>query len=164
MELPGGWYRRPDGVEELIDRSLPLLSAGGALSAHEIPDDARRLVAQRIHSAFELELLLLIRQLPDQDWTDRDVAEAVRTNVDHAGRILFDLMARGLLRLVNSAPLTYRYGPASPEIARSVEGVVAAHAVVPEAVRALIRRPAPTSLRQFADAFRLRPDPDKEEA
>jgi hypothetical protein len=131
---------------------------GGALTTHEIPEDARRLIAQRIHSAPELELLLLVRQLPEQDWTDRDVAQALRDDADHAARILFDLMARGLLRLVKNAPLTYRYGPASPEIARAVEAVVAAHAAAPEAVRALIRRPASTSLRQFADAFRLRHD------
>ena len=142
--------------------SLLFFVFGGALTAHEIPDDARRLVAQRIHSAPELELLLLVRQLPEQDWTDRDIAQALRGDADHAARILFDLMARGLLRLVKNAPLTYRYDPTSLEIARAVDAVVAAHAAAPEAVRALIRRPASTSLRQFADAFRLRHD--KEDA
>jgi hypothetical protein len=137
------------------------LLSGGDLTAYEIPDDAHRLVAQRIHSTHELELLLLLRQLPEQGWTDRDAAAAVRVGSDAAARMLFDLMARGLLRLVNNAPLTYRYDPASPELARAVDAVAAAHAAAPAAVRALIRRPAPPSLRQFADAFRLRHDEEK---
>jgi hypothetical protein len=146
----------------LSSTASPFFLPGGALTTHEIPEDARRLVAQRIRSTTELELLLLVHQLPEQGWTDRDVAQALRDDADHAARILFDLMARGLLRLVKSAPLTYRYGPSSPEIARAVEAVVAAHAAAPDAVRALIRRPASASLRQFADAFRLRHD--KEDA
>jgi hypothetical protein len=120
-----------------------------------IPDDVRRLVASRIRSRAELDALLLVFHTREQAWTDRDVAPALRLQPDAAGRVLFDLMAQGFLKLVNHAPLAYRFLPASPELTRVVSDLATAYAASPDAVRRLIRPPAPRSVREFADAFRL---------
>jgi hypothetical protein len=81
-----------------------------ALVAAAISESVRRFIAQHVHSAGQLEVLLLLRAMPDRDWSIEDVA---RTHVSApvlAEQMLEDLWRRGLAERSGKAE-RYRYAP-----------------------------------------------------
>lgn len=65
--------------------------------ATEISEPVRRFIARHVHSAAQLEVLLLLRTLPDRDWSIDEVARAQVTSAAMAEQLLRDLRERGLV-------------------------------------------------------------------
>ena len=122
---------------------------------NDIAAHVRAFIAERVDSVAQLEVLLLLHARPDRGWTARDVAAELRIDPNWAERQLAELPRRALAAASGES---YRYAPATAELADAVAGLAKAYAERRVTVINLIfSRPADT-LRSFADAFRLRKD------
>jgi hypothetical protein len=125
-----------------------------------LSDEVRALLLGTIESIAQLETLLLLHRDQTRVWDAARVATELRVEPRSAEVQLAALAERGLLRAVTErdAP-SWRYGPATPELARAVDALAAAYEERRvSVVEFLYSKPAVDKLRVFADAFRLRED------
>jgi len=118
-----------------------------------VPTTVRRLIADRIESVQQLEILLLLRAASDKAWTAEEVARALVTEVDSSEDWL-ERMARG--RFLVRDEDTYRYAPATAEMDDAVDALAESYAKYRVAVIALIFSKPSERVRTFSDAFRIR--------
>jgi hypothetical protein len=97
--------------------------------------------------------LLLLRAAPDKDWSPREVARALVTQIESSEEWL-DEMTRD--QLVVSRGVMYRYAPATAELEAAVDGLAESYAKYRVAVIALIFSKPSERVRTFSDAFRIR--------
>jgi len=131
-----------------------------------IPADVRALIAQRIDSVAQLEVLLLLHADPARAWPADEVARELRIEPAGAQTQLDDLVRRGLVRATatppaaappgGAAPQRFAYGPASGHLSSTVDALARAYADRRVAVISLIYSKPPDPVRTFADAFRFR--------
>ena len=147
-----GRLRRPT-----ILPGLTLRRQDRDLSQTSIPDDVTRLVVEHIDSLEQLEVLLLLHASPERDWTAEDVAREMRSSGQSAGKRLASLASAGIL---SQAGTRFRYAPKSDELDRAVASLAR---VYPERrfgiIELIFSKPSDT-IRTFADAFRIRRDPE----
>ena len=122
----------------------------------ELSPQARRFLADHIHSTAELELLLMMRRDAVTGWTAETAGGEMRMPVPWAAGQLATMRASGLLAL-DAAAECYRYRPA-PDLDRTVAEVADAYRIRKTRVVALIFAEPSSDARSFADAFRLRRD------
>jgi hypothetical protein len=77
--------------------------------ADDIPENVKRLVAERIDSIPELEAVLLLKDHPDRSWDADEAGARLYVSRTVASHILTALAGRGLLQREGQA---YRYAPA----------------------------------------------------
>jgi hypothetical protein len=127
-----------------------------------LSDEVRALLLETIDSIAELETLLLLHRDQAGAWNAAGVAAELRMEPRSAEAQLAALAERGLLRPEGEPPARrWRYGPATPELARAVAALAAAYGERRvSVVEFLYSKPARPvdKLRVFADAFRLRED------
>jgi hypothetical protein len=124
--------------------------------ASEISEPVRQFITTHIQSAGHLEVLLLLRAVPDREWSVRDVARAQVSSEKMASQLLEDLRGRGLVTRPASSDL-YRYNPPG-EVAPVVDGLAEAYATRRVTVIALIFSKPSSALTGLAEAFRIRKD------
>lgn len=120
----------------------------------ELPRSVQELLDRSITSVEQLELLLLLHANPDRAWTADAAGHEVRTSTHSAGGRLAELVAR---RLARETPEGYVFaGDAAARSAVSELGrLYSTHRV--RVISRIFAKP-PESIRDFADAFRLRKD------
>lgn len=118
-----------------------------------VPTAVRRLIAERIESVQQLEILLLLRAAPDKGWSSREVARALVTRVESSEDWL-QRMTRDELLVRDGEE--YRYAPATPELDHTVDGLAETYAKYRVAVVTLIFSRPSERVRTFSDAFRIR--------
>lgn len=118
-----------------------------------VPTAVRRLIADRIESVQQLEILLLLRAASDKEWSPEEVARALVTEVDSSEDWL-ERMTRA--RLLTSNGDSYRYAPDTTEMEAAVDGLAESYAKYRVAVIALIFSKPSERVRTFSEAFRLR--------
>jgi hypothetical protein len=123
-----------------------------------IPAEVRQLIADHIDSVLQLEVLLLLLEHPQQEFTVDEVAKELRVDVAFVTEQLANLCQRGILSCTDGNAARYRYGPRTPELGRAIEGLREAYADRRVSVITLIFAKPVDKLRSFADAFRLRKD------
>jgi hypothetical protein len=123
-------------------------------------DEVRALLLASIESIAELETLLLLHRDETAVWNAARVAAELRVEPRSAESQLTALAERGLLRPVtDGTERGWRYGPATPALARAVDALAAAYDERRVSVVEFVySKPAVDKLRVFADAFRLRED------
>jgi len=121
----------------------------------EISDSVKRLIAENIDSVPELEALLLLREHPDHGWTAGEAGARLYVSKHVAAYILNTLAQRGFARETSGS---YRYAPATPEIASAVDHLAVDYSRHLIEVTHLIHAKPGASVRSFAEAFRLRKD------
>jgi predicted ArsR family transcriptional regulator len=125
-----------------------------------IPDHVRRFVAANIDSVGTLEVLLLLRDRHDRDWTADQVARELRSARDAAADRLDYLEAHGLLTSSDDGNPAFRYGPSRPVLSRAVDDLASCYATRRVRVISLIYSKPSDQVLSFGDAFRLRKPPD----
>jgi hypothetical protein len=133
------------------DRAVP---SGGV--SKEISEPVRRFIAQHIHSAGQLEVLLLLRTVPDRDWSVDEVARAQVSGRRMAEQLLEDLRHIGLITR-DQAEGRYTYAPPSG-VDAVIDDLAEAYATRRVSVVALIFSKPSTAVTGLADAFRIRKD------
>jgi len=122
----------------------------------DIPVAVRRLILESIDSVPELEAILLLRENAGRTWNAAETGERLYVSKAVAAHILGVLGARGFLSSEDGE--RYRYAPASPELAAMTDELAFSYSHHLVAVTHLIHAKPSASVRQFADAFRLRKD------
>jgi predicted transcriptional regulator len=110
-----------------------------------------------IDSIEKLEVLLLLRNRTEREWTASEVALELRITEASAAARLADLASSGLL--VNSAreaPAGYRYSPAHSDDVRSISELAMTYSERRVSVITFIFTKPQERVRGFADAFLLR--------
>jgi hypothetical protein len=130
------------------------------MTGRGIPDHVRRFVAANIDSVGTLEVLLLLRDQRERDWTAGDVARELRSGTDPAADRLAYLRGRGLLSDAASEKPSFRYAPSRPDIARAVDDLASCYATRRVRVISLIYSKPSDQVLTFGDAFRIRRPPD----
>jgi hypothetical protein len=115
-----------------------------------------RFLRDGVRSIWELELLLLFHQQRARLWTAEELVRDLRASVLIVGDSLDALQKVGLVS--KNADEQYQYWPVSPELDRLVDDVAAAYASSPVAVTEAILSAPSTSIRIFADAFKIKKD------
>ena len=113
---------------------------------------------ESIDSIPELEAVLLLREYREREWTAVDAGARLYVSKPVAAHILTVLEERGFLARVGES---YRYAPKSGALDATIDALVSAYSQHLVAVTQLVHSKPSASVRQFADAFRLRKDKDK---
>ena len=128
------------------------------MSQGDITPEIRRLVAEHIDAADQLDILLLLHATPDRAWTAREVSESVFTVPTAATMRLEQLRQAGFLVSTGGADPSYTYQPATPGLASQVDALAAVYRVNRVAVIQLVFQKAADPLKSFSNAFRIRRD------
>jgi hypothetical protein len=113
------------------------------------------LILDGIDSVPELEAILLLRDHRPRRWSEKEVGERLYVSTAVAGHLLNVLAERGFLSCVVGE---YGFAPATPDLAETIDelAVTYEHHLI-EVTLFIHSKPGP-SIRQFANAFRLRRD------
>jgi len=121
-----------------------------------LPAGVDRFLRGTVRSVWELELLLLLRQQRTRLWTADELVRDLRASVLIVGDSLDSLQKAGLVS--RNANEQYQYWPITPELDHLVDDVSAAYASSPVAVTEAILSSPSSSVRTFADAFKIKKD------
>jgi hypothetical protein len=119
-----------------------------------ISERVKSLIAQHIESVEQLEVLLLLRQHHQRDWTGEQVNDLIKSSVGSVQQRLADLEGRGLVRLQGEA---FRYDPSNVHDG-AVEELASIYTERRFTVIELIFAKPTDKLRVFARAFSIRGD------
>ena len=125
-----------------------------------ISAQVRNFLAAHVESVLELEVLLLLRERPDRSWTAAELAQDLKIDVTWAGAQLAKLAGDKILQPDNANIGQYRYAPASPEMDAVIGEVANAYASHRVTIIGLIFSKPTSTLKTFADAFRIRKEPN----
>ena len=107
-----------------------------------------------LRSVWSLEVLLLLWREPARAWAVPDVVAELRANTRIVVQSLAELEAGGLVQSEGSG--LYRYGPATPELARLAADLFTLYEQEPRSVVMAILKAPKDTIQMFADAFRFR--------
>ncbi len=126
------------------------------MASDPIPEEVKKFIAERIDSVELLEVLLLLRAKPEQEWSADEVSRELRSSSVAIGKRLADLHARELLFLNEASTLRYRYNPRTKNLIVVVDALARAYELSRARVIDLIFSKPTDKLRHFSDAFKLR--------
>lgn len=121
----------------------------------QLPDAVAHFVLKHFDSVAELEALLLMRSSGAQFWDTALLARRLYISEPEAAGVLKALHRRGLMAREDD---TFRYEPTPNERRSEVDMLAAAYPKFLIPITNLIHGKPRASLRDFADAFRLRGD------
>ena len=122
------------------------------MARSELPRSVQDLLEQRLHSAADVDTLLLLHR-DYGPWTGATVARELRIDEDQATEILVRLQRRGLLR---SEAGSFCFHPRDPAVAEAVATLAQLFPKYRVAIVALIYARPTGPISDFSNAFRLR--------
>jgi predicted ArsR family transcriptional regulator len=128
------------------------------MPAEAIQPEARRFIAEYITSVAQLEMLLLLRTNPQQEWSVEELSRELRIEPAWASSQLRNLCDAGLLHCEEREKPTYCYRPRTAELDGAAAAVAQAYLLHRVSVVELIYSDSNSTIRAFADAFKLRKD------
>ena len=126
------------------------------MGVEPLADELRAFIAGHIRSVRALELLLLMQAGSAREWTAQALSDELRATHAWAAEELQFLASRGLLVQVDPVAFGYRFSPNRPELGSAVAALATLYPVRPDAIFQAIYAAPRESIRNFADAFRLR--------
>ena len=124
------------------------------MPSDEIADDLREFIVKQIESITHLEALLLLRENPQQEWTDDFTAKRLYISEAEAARVLENLQQNGFLTTSGTG---YQFGCETPELEEIVTRLAELYRQKLIPVTNLIHSKQ-NRIQEFADAFKLRKD------
>ncbi|MDY7230178.1 hypothetical protein [Hyalangium rubrum] len=116
----------------------------------------QRFLMTHIDSIEKLEVLLLLRNVTEREWTASAVALELRITEASAALRLEDLAGSRLLVRSGDSPVAYRYSPASSDDVRSIAELATAYSERRVSIITFIFSRPQARVQGFADAFLLR--------
>lgn len=123
-----------------------------------IPNELRKFIGLYIGSVEQVEILLLLSDAPDRDWTSDTVFKEIQSNISSVTARLKALHAQGFLTSDEGEPPIYRYAPRTDELAEGVALLKGAYRESYVKVIEAIYADPMQQARNFADSFRFRKD------
>ena len=117
-------------------------------------------MADHVRSLDELQLLMSIIQSGDRWWDARIAAREIGMSQAAAGEVLDRFAARNLLDIRVSDDVRYQFRPGTDALRDAARATLDAYRRNPIALARLVPRQASRSMKDFADAFRIRRDDD----
>ena len=131
------------------------------MAAGKLSPTVRAFVATHVQTLEELQLLMAMVQSGDR-WLDAgDAAREYGMAVSEAREALERLAARNLLDIRIGEELHYRFHPGTAELGDAARAAAEEYRRRPLDVARLVQPPGRRSLRDFADAFRIRHDDNR---
>lgn len=125
--------------------------------ASVVPDHIERFIRERLPSAEQIDIVLLLRRDAARAWSVPEVSEALGTPPESTAMRLFLLASNGVVTFEGSGMPRYRYAASDPGVHATLEELATAAEQNRDAVYAIVGGPAPRDpLRSFADAFKLK--------
>src|ERR1051326_5760778 len=99
----GEWFIEIIGVSKTLRNVYNSFSPRGHLAGtparpmDEIPSDVKQFIAKHISSVDQLEVLLLLRDHPEREWSAQDVGRQLHMSYASALLRLANLRSRGLV-------------------------------------------------------------------
>jgi hypothetical protein len=121
------------------------------------PEHVRIFIEENIHSVEQLEVLLLLRQDPQKQWTADSVSQVLYTPAAAAAMRLVDLVSRHLA-VRDDSQQNYAYQPSSMELGKIIDELANVYRDRRVAVISLIYSKPSDHVKAFADAFKFRQD------
>jgi predicted ArsR family transcriptional regulator len=122
-----------------------------------IQEEVRRFVVANIDSVVHLEILRILGENPDIEWSAAELAQEVQTPAQTLKTHLTVLHARGLVVLTTKATeLFCRYGAGTPELENRMRHLLQVYRERPVTMINLVYAKAKEMLKTFAEAFRLK--------
>lgn len=129
-----------------------------------LPDDVGRFLEDNITSVAQLEVLLLLRDDRQREWSVDEVSRALYAGASGMADQLNDLVAKGLAFLVQAADLDprFRYRPeCDSELDAFIGRLADYYKERRVSVISLIYSDPLKKARTFADAFRIRKEKEE---
>jgi hypothetical protein len=126
----------------------------------EIPASVVWFVRDHVTSLDELELLLLLLQSPDKWWDASSAARETGTDTTSARRTLERFASQNLLAIAVTGDVRYRFQPGDARLRQAADAFNAVYRTNRLAILHLVTGRQQRSLRDFANAFRIRRDDD----
>lgn len=121
-----------------------------------VSETLERFIRDRLPSAEQIDIVLLLRRDTSRAWSAPEVAETLGTPPESTAMRLFLLASNGVLAFESSGVPRYRYVTSDPSVAAVIEELAQVHTENPDALYGLVGGTARDPLRSFADAFRLK--------
>jgi len=125
------------------------------MSRLNISQQLKQFIKERIHSVFNLEVLLLLRREQSRSFTGLEVADELGIELDLVHQQLSDLASADLLATTKGTTAKFRYAPANKELGSMVDQLAIAYSKQRVPILSLILAEHPDRIRGFAEAFRL---------
>lgn len=130
----------------------------------ELTEEIRRFILTSVPSVPYLEAILLLRNDPEAGWDVPRLAARLYVAERQGAEVLAALAAAGIARGEDHGDTTlFRYAPATAELRERLDALAQAYSANLVGVTDLIHSRIDKRAQQFADAFRLRKDSEKEE-
>jgi DNA-binding MarR family transcriptional regulator len=126
------------------------------------PQDIDKFILDHIETVPHLEALLLAWSRRPRSWSVEEMARALYIPPDLASKILQDLAQEGLLKESTDPPAQYAYIPGSEERDQLIAAVESTYRRELVRVSRMIHAKAPYALREFARAFRITKEKEKD--
>ena len=126
----------------------------------EIARSVVAFVSEHARTLAELQLLMLLIDSGDRWWDAASAARESGMTVAEARRGLDFFGSRNLLDIRITGDVRYQYRPGTPELRDRAAACAAEYRTRPLDLAQLVSGPSPISVRDFADAFRLRRNQD----
>ena len=113
-------------------------------------------VTDHVRTLAELQLLIAIIQSDDRWWDASAAARESGLSLQEARRALDHFGAHNLLDIRITGDVRYQYRPGTSGLREGAEACAAAYRTRPLDLAQLVTGPSTSSVRDFADAFRVR--------
>ena len=128
------------------------------MSDAPLPQPLIDFLAQHIDSVLELEVLLLLRSDPQKRWTADTLADTLKIDARRADEYLRKFSTAAIFARSDQPVPEYFYAPSNPQLDQTIQTVADAYASHRVRVIGLIFSKPVSTLKSFADAFRIRRD------
>ena len=113
-------------------------------------------VTEHVRTVAELQLLMTMIQSGDRWWDATSAARELGLTLRDARCALDHFGSHNLLDIRITGDVRYQYHPGTPELRQGAEACAAAFRSRPLDLAQLVMGPSASSVRDFADAFRVR--------
>jgi hypothetical protein len=128
------------------------------MTEDRLPSVVRSFVATHIRSLHDLHLLIGMACAPDRWWDEEIAVREMGLDRRVARASLEHLAAHNLLEIKVTDNVRYQYRPGTPALEAAVAAAVDAYRTNPVALWRLAPTPRERSIRDFADAFKVKRD------
>lgn len=128
------------------------------MSEPQIPEDVRMLLYALIRTYEQLEAIILMHGAPNREWTQEEVADALKISVESAADALRELASGGIVEMVELPGRLLHYRGPRDDLKLVVGRLAQVYEqgrlqVITQMSKNAIERMNTLAMRAFADAF-----------